>query len=395
MKKRVLFYFEPMTYRGNPYHLKYWWDLFSAFADRSASCFTSQIAASPMMKNLETAAFEEIHPINQVDLLRSLNFDRTTYSRDLCYGFSFRNRPLLRALRNIKQKFSPDIVISMSENRYLRKVFGPEKVMFMELGPLPRTGLKTAIHVDPYGHQINSAVDWFARAKWDHPSMNTFADIWQRQWIAPLQEATESSGLGPWLRQASKGKKIMLAALQPIDWITYEGVSFRPALDPLSVLRRLADKIGSEWVILPQWHVADTCPSNDLMDEVVQAQPNILHVPPEFRTAKSDLLLPLIDGVATISSNVAAAGAILGKELTILGRSKFYKLGAATPAARYDFLAFLACRYCRVLDDFLYQDGAFADHILRLRHNPRWLFEPAGIKASQLEDFLSPRSELQ
>lgn len=324
---RVLFYLEPVTYANSPLRLGGWWSFFSAFASRSAACFTSEIAAAPAICALGSAAFRESHCLNQIELLRSSNFNRAAYSRDLCQGFGYRNQPLLDALERLKCRFSPDIVISVTDNRYLQKVFGQEKVMFMEVGPLPRSGMKLSIHVDPYGHQINSAIDRFAEAKWDCPSINGFADVWRRRWVEPVQEAARSSGLTSWLGEVRENRKVMLAALQPSDWITYEGISLAP--DPVSFLRSLADRTGDDWTILPQWHVSDTAPSDDLMAELAHTQPKILHVPPQFRIAQSEPLLPLVDGVATISSNVSCTGAILGKTLMISGRSKFRKFAGS------------------------------------------------------------------
>lgn len=385
--KRILFYLEPVTYANSPLRLGGWWSFFSAFAHRSSDYFISHVASSPFICELKSESFEKKHQLNQIELLKSSDFDRALYSLDLCQGFTYRNRQLINALNRIKHEFRPDIVISVTDNRYLKKVFGQDKVMFMELGPLPRSGMKLSVYVDPYGHQIRSTVDRFAKANWDHPSFAEFADIWQRKWVDPALEIGRSSGLTSWLNSVRGNKKIMLAALQPNDWITYEGISSAP--DPVSVLRRLAARTGNEWAILPQWHSSDTAPSDDLMDELAYMQPNILYVPGAFRIAQSEPLLPLVDAIATISSNVAAAGVILGKEIKILGKSKFNKFSdcGSKITARYDLLAFLSNRYCRTLDEFMNVDGAFADHVLRLIRNPNWLLDQNGLDALHLETF--------
>lgn len=392
--KRVLFYLEPVTYVNSPLRLGGWWNFFSAFARRSADHFISHVAAAPSICALDSDAFANVHPINQIDLLKTSNFDRPAYSRDLCRGFSYKNRPLLKVLQEIKRSLSPDIVISVTDNRYLQKVFGPDRVMFMELGPLPRANMNLSVYVDPYGHQINSAVDRFAKTNWSHPAFADFADIWLRKWVEPVQQKAESSGLKSWLDGVPANKKIMLAALQPSDWITYEGISSAP--DPISVLRQLAANTSAEWVILPQWHSSDAVPSEDLVEELSHLQPNILRVPTDFRIAQSELLLPFIDAITTISSNVAATGAILGKPLNILGQSKFKRFSKSSREghARIDFLAFLSNRYCRSLDDFLNLDGAFAEHILRLRQHPSWLLDPAGLDPSILESFCNSASAI-
>lgn len=390
--RRVLFYLEPVTYSDSPLRLGGWWNFFSTFAIKSAGYFTSQIAASNSICDLGSSAFSEQHRLDQIALLRCFDFDREAYSRDLCFGLGYRNRALIERLISIKNAFQPDIVISTTDNRYLQKVFGKTHVMFTELGPLPRSGLKQSIYIDPFGHQVGSALDWFARSSWTKTAIKDFHDVWRTRWVEPTTRDAHSSGITPWLAEATRGKKIMLAALQPRDWITYEGIG--PRLDPVSLLRKLAHEVDEGWAVIPQWHGSDMPPLEALMKELVELQPNIISPPAKFRMANSEALLPSVDCVATVSSNVAAAAVLLGKDLKILGRSKFYKfaLPRYSVRPRPDILAFLSCRYCRPLDEFLTLEGAFAEHILRLNRNPRWLFDQDGISVSTLDNFFIPDS---
>lgn len=214
--KRVLFYLEPVTYANSPLRLAGWWNFFSAFAERSKAYFISQIAASPAICSLPSDAFAGKHCLDQIALLRSTNFNRARYSRDLCSGLVFSNRALISALVQLKKDFDPDIIISVTDNKYLKKVFG-RKVMFMELGPLPRTGIKPSVYVDPYGHQVKSALNWFSRSKWEHPLLPHFAEVWRERWVEPILEASQSRGIESWLKKVGEGRELLLAALQPSD----------------------------------------------------------------------------------------------------------------------------------------------------------------------------------
>jgi len=383
--KRILFYLEPVTYADSPFRLQGWLNFFNLFAKQSTAAFTSQIAASPLICSLETTAFSEKYQLDQIQLLKASNFNRASYSRDLCFGFGYFNRPLLDALREIKKSFFPEIVISVSENRYLKKVFGAQNVMFMELGPLPRNGVRPSVHVDPYGHQVSSALDWFSRSTWSHSSLRRFGDIWRERWLEPVRRIGESSGVAAWLNEARGGKKLMLAALQPSDWITYEGIG--PTLDPVSLLRKISSEIDDDWLIVPQWHGSNVAPTNEMFDEIIRSQNNIVYLPPEFRMANSEVIFPEVDGVVTISSNVAALGIVDGKRVDVVGNSKFRKVSSVSKNPRIDILAFLSSKYCRPLDDFLHIEGAFADHIDRIHQNPKWLFDPSDIDSTHLEAF--------
>jgi len=386
--KRILFYLEPITYANSPLRLAGWWNFFSAFARQSKGCFISQIAASPAICGLESDAFALAHPLNQAKLLESSAFHRAAYSQDLCRGLGYRNRPLLDALKAIKKSFAPDIVVSATDNRYLKKVFGRGNVMFMELGPLPRTGMKCSIYVDPFGHQIGSALDLFAKSRWEHPSLGEFGEIWRDRWLEPIREASAQSGIAAWLDTVPKRNKIRLVALQPSDWITYEGIG--EMADPVSVLRKVAHESGEEWTIIPQWHPSDAPPSEALMEELTLAHPNILTPSPQHRVAQSELIIPHANSIAAVSSNVLATGAIMGKELKTIYNSKFkkYVYGESNNQYRLDLLAFISSKYCRPLDNFLNFEGEFATHISRLWRNPRWLFDERDLNSAHLQAFL-------
>lgn len=388
-RKRILFYLEPVTYVDSPLRLGGWWSFCSAFAAHSAAAMESAVAASPSICALGSSYFAEIYSITQVGLLQGCSFDRAAYSRDLCFGTDYRNTALLDELNRLKAAFCPDIVMAVTDNRYLKKVFGSGNVFFMELGPLPRTGLHTAIYFDPYGHQIGSALDWFARNRWAYPKLDDFTQIWRRKWVDPIYEAAQAKGITSWFddMSAKRGPASLLVALQPRDWITYEGIG--PLVDPISLLRSLACDVGNGWTILPQWHGSDSTPSETLVAELEADQSNIAMPPEHLRVAQSEMFLPLVRGVATISSNVAALGAIMGKELLSLGKSKFHQIAlrAAPNEPRPDILAFLSSRYCLRLDDVLNIEGYFADHILRLHHSPTYLFDHTGSDASNLERF--------
>jgi hypothetical protein len=326
--------------------------------------------------------------LNQAKLLESSAFHRAAYSQDLCSGLGYRNRPLLEALKAIKKVFAPDIVVSATDNRYLKKVFGRGNVMFMELGPLPRMGMKCSIYVDPFGHQTGSAFDLFANSKWEHPSLCEFGEIWRDRWLEPIGEASEQSGIAAWLDTAPKKNKIRLVALQPSDWITYEGIG--TMADPVSILRQVAHESGENWTIIPQWHPSDAPPTEALMKELTLAHPNILCPSPHHRVAQAELIIPHADSIAAVSSNVLAAGAIMGKDLKTIGNSKFRKIANNGKVNKYrlDLLAFISSKYCRPLDNFVNSEGEFAAHISRLWKNPYWLFDETDLNPAHLEAFL-------
>jgi hypothetical protein len=174
----------------------------------------------------------------------------------------------------------------------------------------------------------------------DSPAIEAF---WRDRWVEPMATHATHLGIPEWLDcECGKEKKRLMAALQPPDGLTYEGVG--PHIDPISLLRRIAYLQSGEWIVIPQWHPVDPAPPDTLLEELAYHHPNIRIPPAPLRSGQSDAFIPFIDGVATISSNVAAAAAILGKRVWVLGRSKFQALNTgsqASPRARYDLLAFM------------------------------------------------------
>jgi hypothetical protein len=382
-----------VTYRDDPLRLAGWQAFYDQLARTSAAAFDSYLAASSSVTCLPTTSFKDIIDIDSVAPLAAMNFDRAAYSRDLCFEGGPPNVSLLDELSAIEARLQPDIVFSVAENRYLKQVFGP-KVLFMEAGPLPRVGMHWSIHIDPFGHQMDSALDRLSNWDLNGRYLLEFADLWERRWLTLARRKGKESGLANWLANAAKGRKVLLAALQPSDWITYEGIG--PSIDPVSMLRLIAWRAPANWTVMPEWHGADKAPSDQLVDELTRLQPNIIVPPPELRMSHSDEALPYVDAVATISSNVAAAAAISGLSVWILGQSKFRSLHTGLEAragARADLLAFLICRYCQPLQEVLTKEGAFAEWAFSRRYNPNSIFEMSNLDVARFEDFMIREDE--
>ena len=368
--KKLLFYIEPAEFRGNQLLLHPWYDFCHAAALRSQPA-RSFLASSPSLCRLPCAAFEASWEIDPAAVIAS-NHDRVFYARDVCVGSSFRNVYLLERLKQIDDALRPDYVISWSENNYLRKTFG-RRVLFMELGPLPRSGLKISAFLDPFGHQVGCAFQSVARRSCDG-DYTAFASAWERTWLKQALALGEEAGCSDWLNRTRAGGKMLLAVLQPPDWLTYEGIG--PALEPIALLQHIARDIApADWLVIPQWHPGNSMPGEAELEKLEAACRNVRTPPPSLRIGQSEVMLPHVGAVATISSNVAAAAAIIGKPVRVLGQSKFAALDAPTFSAvpRPDLLAFMAGRYCRPRDDWMSNDGEFITHLERLACDPGWL----------------------
>jgi hypothetical protein len=375
-RKKVIFFLEPAVYRNNPLMLRPWLEFVESIAKNSRQDFDSYLVGSLPIVSLASDIFAGVYTLDGSDILRWCGFDRTAYSRDLCDGEAPRNLPLLVALKRVNAEFEPDFVVSWSENKYLRHAFVNAKVMFMELGPLPRYGLKMTAFLDPLGHQTACSFQRASNSAIAPSNIPEIESYWRRRWIQRVTEKGLSDGIADWLNGLDMPRKErLLVVLQPSDWLTYEGVG--PNIDPISLLRRIAIEEGNKRTIIPQWHPADPPPAEDLLKEIAHHHPNIRIPPAALRANHSDMFLPFVDGVVTISSNVAVMAAVLGKRVRVLGRSKVRALDTGTqqPSPRFDVLAFLLRRYCRPLDEWMTTPGAFANHLFSVAEHPDLLFD--------------------
>jgi hypothetical protein len=351
-------------YRSNPNLLAGWVSIINDAVACSDGLLEAHLASSVNL--LRHAESERIQPwpLPSFSLLESSAFDRAAYMRDVCLGKGSSNETLTECLTSIRAAVDPDIVISWTENAYLKRVFQGATIVFMEFGPVPRTGFVDTIHIDPFGHQIGSVFDAFRDPHWNEGDENGAIAAWYDHWIKSIEATSEAIKLREWLATLPPGRTRKLIALQPDDWLTYEGTGI--ATDPISLLAARAAAAGADDVIIPQWHPAQVPPDEDLLEAVCREYP-ALAVPPEgLRVGYSESLLTQVDEVITVSSNVALAAALLGRRVDVLGQGKFSALSTVgdTPTPeRRDLIPVIAAQLCRPLQDWTRKRGCFVNHL--------------------------------
>lgn len=284
----------------------------------------------------------------------------------------------------------PDLVLSWTENAYVRHIFRGTPILYAEMGPIPRIGFVHTVHLDPVGHQTNSVFERLKPLEWVPDAHSSLVDAWHRHVAERVAIRLRTSGMEDWITTLPKGRKRILVALQPNDWLTYEGIG--PSLDPTSFLRLVASSASEDDVIIPQWHPGQTVPSDAMLAFLVREYPNLAIPPPAWRQNQSELLLPYIDAVTTISSNVALAGAIRGLDINVYGRCKFSALATpkgANGVARPDLIPFLVKKLCRPLSTWQTVPGGFVDHIKAAIEMREEVSYPDSSQASDLDPLIS------
>lgn len=332
-------------------------------------------------------------------ILAQFGFDRHQYARDL-FGFGSRtNTVLYDNISELDQSFGPDVVICFTKNRYIEQRF-QNRVLFWEMSPLPRINSTYSFFMDPLGHQVNTIPNIHADRIEDLPlsarDEATIDGIWKNKIEASLVAHPLTRPVTEWLSSTSATGRIALLALQPPDWLTYEAAWHQSAVDQM--IMQCASEFPPGWTVVPIFH-----PSQHTLESLNKSIENEFHnvrfPPVELCTGKSEIFLPYIDAVVSISSSLSIQGVLHGKKSITLGASQFsaFTTGAiadideiAAPSAstRTRLLAFLSNRYAHPFTLCFHEPGYVAQMVGDLAGNVEAFFDLSNWKARNLEILL-------
>jgi hypothetical protein len=378
--KSVLFYIEPACFRNDPTFMRPWIHWISHLISnqqRHAPGWRFSLSSSPALCGLFKEYTQPL-PVTTYELsartvLASSDFNRFDYVKDL-YGAGGRqaaNTQLLDSLRVICQRESPDLVVSFTENRYLRQGFPNSRLLFCELGPLPRLGVAQTIFMDPCGHQPDSILNLAADRIIDLPVSRHLGDlerVWNRRVVTAIHAHPHFTGITAWLNALRATRRVALIALQPPDWPTYEGALDAVPVD--NVLMRCLHELPEGWIGVPTYHPGYQLPRE--VEDRIAADFDMVRFPPSsLAVGHSEIFVPSVDGVITISSATGMAGLLHRKPVVTLGRSSIRSLAMTSIGdlaegrgldrnQRASLLAFLTHRYCHKLHDWVHTPGYFA-----------------------------------
>lgn len=370
---RFLFYVEPVTFRFDPFFLRPW---LTWIADMARSQLdednppTFAFMSSPWLCRSFSLEFHnqiDIIPIQPADVLAPFDMDRAAYGQDLAEpaGASVGNAPLQEALSAAVDAFRPDAVISFTQNRYLQRLKPSTNVFFTERQPLPRLSGKGGFFLDNCGHQTESLLATQApriKSLTLPESVSAGATSWWSNYFAdPIERHSDTPQIRDWIEAKSGGSPVVMLALQPPDWLTFEGLSTNTPLDGL--LMRWLSQVPLSWRAIATYHAASRLP-RALEESIAEQFPHLLLLPEVWNQGHSELILDAVDAVATISSAVGFTALLSGKQVVALGRSNLS--GLATPRLtelnqtpsltepeRVNLLAFLTNFYCHDDHDIL------------------------------------------
>lgn len=328
--------------------------------------------------------------------------DRAAYARDLCRPAAVpaENTPLLDTITNAVRRFKPDVIVSFSQNRYLVHASGGLPVLFTEMQPLPRMSGGEGFFLDNRGHQGESLLVSHANAICaSHLPPDVEADmkrVLDKMFKPNDDDLQEVEAFADWCRRHANGAPVAMLAMQPPDWITYEGL-IDEALAPDGLLMRWLDALPQGWRAVATYHPGFMLPE-ELETRIAEGMPALIPLPGNWRQGRSELLLPHVDAVVTISSAVGFSALLAGKKVVAskasnlagFAGSRLADLHSQRPMTlqeRTRLLNFLKTKYCHPLHSFLDDPGYFTKTVSAIKNEGQnFYFDPPCKPAGSEED---------
>ncbi|TXL75673.1 hypothetical protein FHP25_13555 [Vineibacter terrae] len=326
-----------------------------------------------LLGHFSNLTFSQKFAISARDALQAHGFRRLRYGKDRVGRAARSNGSLEARLREIASHAKPSVVVSFTENEALKASFLGALVLYTELGCLPRLGAPETMFLDPCGHQTGLlVVAWDRLARMEPPlSTGLSEDLWEAHLQATLREHPAHEAARHWVREL-RPRRTRLLALQPPDWLTYEGL-YGP-VHPEELIYREASR-QPDALLVPAYHPGHRL-SPDMEKYISGEFPNVVFPPRELSSGRAELFVPYVDEVVTISSTVAMAGILAGKPVRTLGRSAFRRAAAAMTKVQGDLaaqsrlrrnlLAFLSNRYLHLKARLTGESGYASDVVSQI-----------------------------
>ena len=394
----VLFYVEPVTFRNDPSMLMTWAEWIRSIASRNSSVNFVMVANAyicdsilPLPDNIRTIC------IRGYDLLSHTKYSLSRYVLDLhqCSG-GWANQPLIDRLVSIANDVDPQMVISFSENGYLKKCFPRSEVLFSELGTLPQYRMPASLFFDPVGHQSGLlSLHSQTIIHLDPPlSVHKADTLWNSVVERIYRASDEYAYARDWLKSL-RARHLVLVALQPPDHPNYS--DFVQACKPVELLTWTAQTY-SDSIVIPTFH-RDSALSEEHCYEIEHHFPNVRFLPRSIGIGRSEFLVEMMDEVVTLSSSVGFTALLQGVPTRSLAQNRFQTLsttasihrnGGEHRQLRRNLLALFSNGYLHRLDDIISIDDLFTRQIIDILPNERvkLLQDFSGWHLSSLEKLL-------
>lgn len=325
---RVLFFLEPVVYVAPAFlacHL-FWAEMFAQATEAGSGQFAltaNREVVAAWKQDYSQFPNSATFPLDSGAPLQPFGGDRREYSKAL-YKNPLHDNPLTEELRKIRETYQPNLVVYTSQNSFAKTAFNGIPSLHIEQAPLPRLGHPARTSFDPLGHQVGSMLECYAEKirqiplsqKQEHQLDSLLLSLY-RNFCTTLPECEKFSEFFASLKKSSQ--KIALLVTQPPEWVTYEGAFDSVCLETL--ILNWAQDLPEGWVAIPTYHAGYRLSEEN--ESILAKCSKIKLLPREWAQAKTEALLPYVDGIVTLSSTVAMSAVLLQKKVAVTGISPF------------------------------------------------------------------------
>ncbi len=356
---RILVYLEPCIFRDDPLFLRGHYEalvapILRAVATASRPAFVG--FASNIFLALEgldgarslpqPAGDVQIYPLYNSSMLLDCEFSIERYAADI-FDASDSSPKVTSAFERIAaivQEVRPDTVITTSQNKYLRLLAATAgfSVVSVEFGPLPRIPFPLNRFLSLDGHLSDGIFSSPMRLEDGSAKIKDIAsqvpgltglDDFQTTYLQAVAQHPQYEAVRSHMASLSARATVSLLALQPEQWITWEG-ALETRRSAVSIIHTALAGLRTDKLIVT-FHV-DPRGGVDLrsLREVWLSDPRLETLPGQLSSGLSELFLPFVDELVT-ASNLAMSAFLLGKPLRAIGKSYVSALDRDIREPRY------------------------------------------------------------
>jgi hypothetical protein len=293
---RVLFFVEPVVFRGNPLafapHVQGW--ALPMLQSHGEPAFQWAFASSAPLCALARREQPNLacFAIPSWQVLEPCGYNRDSYTIALFNAKAAQQgmagqgplAALAAELQAINRAFQPDVVIASGENKLLPLAFSQARCLWMEQAPFPRQKRRDRVYLDPCGHQLGSVLEQAGErilALEVSPAYQAQVEaLWQVMQAPGLEQRQQAAAVQQAIRERARGRRVALLVLQPPDWPSWEGC-LDAALSPEAVLAQWAAALPPGWVGIPLYK-PQACLPAALEASLAAAFPQLAPLPPEL-----------------------------------------------------------------------------------------------------------------
>ena len=378
----VLFYVEPLIERGLPYWKDGWalcWGKAMISRLKNETCYIALNDAIAEKYNSEYG--ERVVVFSQKELLKPFNNGYMEAS-SAWYMHSYTKSQLEYYIQLVKKKFENvvfDVVITWTQVPFFKAAYPDVLILHMEYSIFSRLPFPETMYLDPCGLYENNFLNKYEE-EIRHINLNDSV----KQWLFKLRQtcvesfAENNIFITDFLNLRKKYRFLVLLPLQFSQYYGFDCLSsYKNQFDFLvGCMEKIPDDIGVIFTMHPEYPVLD----EDTVSYVVKKYTNAVFLENSTKVySASQWMMPLIDGVITVSSSLGVQTLLFGKKLFAIGHQNMrYIADSSDLDNMYDvleqpmsdkdvFLWFIMTRYA-IPAEFLFKGDWLSAFLHRVRY---------------------------